>query len=363
MNPEEFWSLPGPRRFVAAAVSDVLDGKCVVARAPLILLDDLASEIRRHLREREYWFDTLTPSTEPLQALSLALPKQDGPPVLRTIIDACGPTRRIMLVTVTDAKIWPEWASLLLKFHQQIVRLDEHTRPILVITTSCSVRSLCDEVALRIRAWDGAWTETDSIALAQSFSHGLWSDSFVEKVAVHTVASLAIWDTQLCARLTASTKEMFSDPLNLLKEVASSRGWTARSQEDEDMGTAGYLDGRRVMHSALLAVRADDSPQGRHARAELDRRTWKAQAAVLLPWIEEQRLRLVRDIARFLPIRDEDPPEIREIGSIWFELRRTNAPANQKWKVSLLRDARNTLAHRDILSEAQLKMLETTFKY
>jgi hypothetical protein len=153
----------------------------------------------------------------------------------------------------------------------------------------------------------------------------------------------------------------------LLEQIRTDAGDTERARLQKlvssgDVITAReYLDGRAVAHSALLAARVNHTPQGRQAHAELDRRRWRAQATVLLPWIEEQRLKLVRDISRFLPADPDDPPEIREIGVIWFGLRRSNAPAAQKRRADLLRDARNALAHRNMLSAGQIRTLGAAF--
>ncbi len=171
----------------------------------------------------------------------------------------------------------------------------------------------------------------------------------IRSLFANTVADLAQWDHVLAQRLLDGGPDAALAPRPVLKTYAEERGWTADTPE---AWVAGTLDGPRkrpVIHSALLLVKGRE--------AELNRRLWSAQAAVLMPLLEQRRAELVhRHRDRFhLPFTTDlgvfTNPEDLEFGTLvyYFSVHRAQSRGLLA-KVRKLRDFRNKLAHLEPLS-------------
>jgi hypothetical protein len=103
------------------------------------------------------------------------------------------------------------------------------------------------------------------------------------------------------------------------------------------------VNGEDVVHSVALAIRNDD--------AELRRRIWKAEVAVLYPFLEERRLHLLPRLRPYLrlPVETtygpvEDVYDL-ELGQLVHFLRGRNLP-RELWRLlNVLTDMRHALAH------------------
>jgi hypothetical protein len=86
-------------------------------------------------------------------------------------------------------------------------------------------------------------------------------------------------------------------------------------------------------------------------RAEVKRRVWRGQVAVLYPFIEEQRVKIVPQVRGYLRLPVEttygrvDDPEDLEVGQLLYFLRGKNIHARLWRLLSILTDMRHALAH------------------
>lgn len=336
---------------LAGVVEQSIAGSSFVIFAPKYIVPSLVIQVRGELRRHERRVDTLDDQIDPVEALASAVPETEGALTAFDRVAASG--ARTLIVTANTRPQFDSWWLALRRYHHHVLKLDAHSRPTIIVASELPGFASDDEVALKIRHWKHVWGEIDSLALGNFFLHKQGPQTTIDRIIYHSIARLALWDADLAKRLADKRTEVLKNPIGLLIQAAEQNGWKSSMVEDESDGSAGHENGRRVMHSALLALRLEAADVARGGKDELWRRRWQGQAVVLLPWIEEQRQKLVQRVARFIKL-PPDEVEILEIGPLHFELARTNAPASDRRKAALLREARNRLAHGLILSHAEV---------
>jgi hypothetical protein len=348
---DEIWSLLGPRRFLAGVVEQSVGGNSLVVFAPKYLLPSIVIQIRSELRQQERRVETLDELVAPDESLASSVPANDG---LVSVFDQLGASgARTMIVTANTQSQFDSWSIALRRFHHHTLKLDALNRPTIIVVSELQGFAVAEEVALKVRHWKHVWGEIDSMALGDMFLFKEGPQATVDRIINHSISRLALWDAELAKSLAERPIEVLKNPIPLLIRTGEKCGWNPSSVDNEGDGSAGHENGRRIVHSSLLALRLDAAEVLTGGKDELWRRRWQGQAVVLLPWIEEQRQKLLKRIARFIRMPAGEL-EILEIGPLCFELARTNAPIVEKRKAALLREARNRLAHGLILSQAEL---------
>jgi hypothetical protein len=103
------------------------------------------------------------------------------------------------------------------------------------------------------------------------------------------------------------------------------------------------VDGTSVVHAAGVALAKDV--------AAIRRRLWRAELGIIFPFIEEQRVRLVERLRRYLCLPFETPfgriddPNDLEIGHLLWMARRNRAPHQTLRLLERLVRMRHALAH------------------
>ena len=152
-------------------------------------------------------------------------------------------------------------------------------------------------------------------------------------------------------RLLDEKPHVILSPCEMLRSVAKEKGWTLHTPVDWKRGTASKSG---IEHAALAAL--EDPPR------IIQSRLWRAQAAVLLPQIESQRVKIVRNnMSKFqgaLQYKDPLDVELSELErSVWS---RTYCKVHNN--VKYLRDARNDLAHlRPLEPRKALKLMQFNY--
>ena len=174
----------------------------------------------------------------------------------------------------------------------------------------------------------------------------------------HTVAQVAQWDSILAEHLLELPLKEVLDPEGALRQYAVDCGWTAETPRCWEIGTVDGPAERPTVHSALLVVCGASRP--------VQHRVWAAQAAVLLPLVEERRIGLVARYGRYLTLPIETEPGRRiddafdlDVGQLAWYLDRAGKPQVLRKQVRRLRHVRNKLAHMEPLvpEEALHRML------
>lgn len=351
---ESLWRLPGPSRFVETVARDLGDGASVVLRFGPDMPVALDDHLEQHCRRRGYRWTTATAPGDirPLSlirgAAGLDSSAGDPAPWRRLVLDESLQHRVFWIDGLTPAD-WPRWRRFLLSYaHARRGAVPDAGSPPIFVTPlsgpGFEEADLADPM-LSYREFRDVIDRDDLLMLALQNPGASRRSRAIRSLFANTVADIAQWDPVLAQRLLNGGPEATLEPRPILGRYAEERGWTAETREAWSTGTRDGPRRRPVVHSALLLV------QGRER--ELNRRLWAAQAAVLLPLLEERRIELVdRNRHRFtrLPFETDygviETPEDMELGDLvlYFSRHREGGrgvlgPAHR------LRKFRNELAH------------------
>ena len=261
---------------------------------------------------------------------------------------------RLVWIEKIDSGRWSDWSRFLRAYSDTCrnVNLLNRTVFIVLLSGEAATDEAPEEVALVRCDFRGI---VDTLDL---FVFALWKIPASIKrrehraLLAHTVAQVAQWDSLLAEQLLALPLAEVLSPEGALRQYARDRGWTVETPRSWEKGTVDGPAERPTVHSALLEV----SGTSRLVR----QRIWAAQAAVLLPLVEERRVGLVDRYRRYLklPINTEDGRQVDDplnldVGQLAWYLDRTGKPQVLRKQVRRLRHVRNRLAHMEPLKAEQ----------
>ena len=274
----------------------------------------------------------------------------ESPDRIGSVPDLCsdkGFQGRLVRLRGLRADSWPVWRDFLARYAHASRSLSLLGRTLFLAPVSgCPLEEARPaHVGLSVRVWDRVVDEVDLLLFAREQLRERVDSPLLRALLANTVARVASWDFETAAALVAEGDATISAPEECLRGMACAKGWTVDTPVEWGLGT-GSRDG--VAHAALTAL--GDPP------AELDRRLWSAQLAVLLPWVEERRYELVTrhryEVTRLM--RDAgyagDDPIALEVGELHALFDRPGADRDVRRSVGRLRAARNDLAHRRRMS-------------
>ena len=261
---------------------------------------------------------------------------------------------RLVWVEKIDHDVWPDWSRILRAYSDACRNVDLLNRTVFIVLLSGKALEgeAPVEVALVCHDFRGV---VDTLDL---FVFALWKARVGIKrrehraLLAHTVAQVAQWDCLLAEELLALPLDQALSPDGTLQQYARDRGWTAETSRCWEMGTVDGPAERPTVHSALLEVCG--------ASRLVRQRVWAAQAAVLLPLVEERCVDIVTHYGRHLdlPIETEngrwvnDPLDL-DVGQLAWYLDRNGKPQVLRKQVRRLRHVRNKLAHMEPLVPEQ----------
>ena len=355
----DIWSLPGPSSFVDDIEVAVREGSSVVARFPSEIPGGLEQELKERLHSIFEWtsIDAPRAGSDPLaflrQQLCPDVSAFDVGSVAELAVTASFQGRLIWVEKINHG-LWPDWSTILMAYSDACRNVDLLSRTVFIVLLSgeAVAGEAPQEVALVCCDFRGA------VDMLDLFVFALWKAPASIKrrehraLLAHTVTQVAQWDSLLAERLLALPLDEALSPAVTLQEYARDRGWTTETPRCWEMGTVDGPAERPTVHSALLEV----SGASRLVR----QRVWAAQAAVLLPLVEERRVGLVARYGRYLnlPIETEDgrrvdDPLDLDVGQLAWYLDRTGKPQVLRKQVRRLRHVRNKLAHMEPLVPEQ----------
>ena len=347
-----FWSLPGPSLYLEDVEEAIREGTSVVTRFPGGVPEGFERAMKERLQKVLGWrsldasdagedilgflYGELCPSTS-----AAYLPSISGfaaQPELRGLV---------MWIDGVPAAEQPRWAAFVRAYSDASRAIETFDRAVfaLVLSGPQASDSVPDEAAFVTRDFRSSVDPIDLFILAMQ---DLVRRSMPrEHKALHAqaVASLAQWDWRLATVLIDARLEDVLKPEPLLERFAAERGWCAETPRLWQDGTADGPAGSPVPHSAVLLA-SGDVRGVRH-------RLWSAQAAVLLPLIEERRVELIAAHARGIrfPVtldgREIGDPLDLSIGQLAWHLDEVGCPAAVRKNVYRLRRMRNALAHME----------------
>ena len=352
----DFWSLPGPSSFVDDVEGAVRDGVNVVARFPGGVPDGLERDLRERLHSVFEWtsIDASRDRSDPVGFLRQQVCPDVSSFEIRNVAELAVMESfqgRLFWLENIDGTAWPYWAEALSSYSDACRNVDLLSRSVFVVVLSdeAAVNELRREVALVCRDF------RDDVDTSDLFAFALWkARSSVacrehRLLLAHTVAQVAQWDSFLAEELLAVPLVEALNPCSILKRYARRRGWTPETSRTWETGTVDGPVQQPIVHSALLEV----SGSSRVVRQRL----WAAQAAVLLPLVEQRRVGLVERQSRYIrvPIENgggqqiEDPLDL-DLGMLAWHLDRVEVPQRLRARTQRLRRVRNKLAHMEPLT-------------
>lgn len=329
------WRLSGPAVFLGRLVEYARRGISVVVAAVYSAPPDMALRISECLRADGLAVDQIVAHGLPMELVSSAIGCESGSHSLDGICAACHGVRCIV-AEVGESGDASSWSSFLQRLQRRARQNPASQRPVMILVHRCPWPGevIIDDVAMTTLAWDDAVSRADLLAFGHALLMRKRRPGVLRQVLVQTLADVCLTDLSLMRSMASEPFEEISFPYHSLRIWAQLHGLFACGEEAARI----HIEGQTLAHSAWLALRED--------RSAIRRRVWAAQAKILLPWIEEQRSKLLPDLAPWLPRHhDGQPLDECEVGTIDFLLSRTSACPELKANVRTLKKARNEIAH------------------
>ena len=355
----DIWSLPGPSLFVDDIEDAVRDGASVIARFPSEAPSGLERELKERLHSLFAWtsIDASQAGSGPLTFLLQQICPGVSVFEARSITELAVTDSfqgRLVWIEKIDSGMWPDWSRFLRAYSDACRNVDILNRTVFIVLLSGEpvTGDVPEEVALVRCDFRGAVDTLDLFIFALRQVPESVKCREHRALLAHTVAQVAQWDSLLAEQLLALPLAEALSPEGALRQYAGNRGWTAETPECWEKGTVDGSTERPTVHSALLEVCG--------ASRLVRQRIWAAQAAVLLPLVEERRVGLVGRYGRYLelPIETEDgrrvdDPLDLDLGQLAWYLDRRGKPQVLRKQVRRLRRIRNRLAHMEPLEAEQ----------
>ena len=346
------WSLPGPSSFVDRIEESIRNVDNVFLRFPI----GIPAGLERELRYRLYSvFDWITIdgsySDDPVSSLREQICPEASTfraGSMAELAEHRAFQGRLVWIGHMGREEWSRWSDAFVEYAEACRNIELIDRTVLVaLLCRNAVGSEAPEaVALVCHDFRNVLDPLDIFALAfWSFASHMGSRER-RALKAHTVSQIAQWDCFLAEKLLSLPIEEMWRPERLLGRYAESMGWSGDTPRSWESGTLDGPPGAPIVHSASLVIGGDDRL--------IRQRVWAAQAAVLLPLVEERRVRLMQLCVRYLSGGDELGARPRlddlldlEVGDLVRELGRAGAPGWLRHRVHKLRLVRNKLAHME----------------
>jgi hypothetical protein len=323
--------------------------------------------VEHHVRANDLWrwrpLDASTLPADTPAALAATLHENlhcdpplgqlPGPAALAGVI----PDGDVMWVDNLDAGLWPVWARFLAQFQHACHAREEDRRGLFCVPLVGGLSAEPEaDTALAVHRWGQSLARLDVMLFLDRLMPAAFPSLTLRLVALSVATELGGADPRLGARLAALGPDLLIDPVAVLADHAAERGWSASDLKRRPWhgGVVERLEGEERVNSAALVAAGDHEA--------VQRRVWQGQVRVLYPFIEEQRVRLIPEVGRFLqfPVETTYGTVERaidlEIGQLVYFLRGRRVP-DQTWsQLVVLCNMRHSLAHlrpvevRDLMS-------------
>jgi hypothetical protein len=340
MRHERFWwSLPGPAGFLDALESDVQSGRNVVialpAHHPPGLRDALEERILRR-DERRFWrLDLADESPEMCPTPAHLLHARFAPrdelnrrASADTVAESPYLSETVLWLEGLNETTWPQWRAFLNEYKDACRAREEYQRLLFLVPLVGQLTSNEPDVTLAVRRWRSVVKRIDMMLYAMRLvddedEHPLYHD-----LAVAVVTEVAGFDPRMADRMAGEGLAQILDPFTIVSATAKERGWlgpAAKGMSNHtdcgwERGLVDYRNGRPVLHAAAEFAAGQ--------RGSLARRVWRGQIGVLFPFLEENRLRFIRELRRHLRVPDEPMHgtiaelEALELSQIYYQVQK-----------------------------------------
>ena len=284
------WRLSGPSLFLGRLAVHAHRGLSVIISSQYGTAPDLEMRICSALRGEGLSTDLVPDAETPLKAVGKVLCCDSESPSLDEICDSCHGVR-CLVAGIENTERAATWSQFLGRLQHRARQNSASQRPALMLICRCSWPNdlPTDDVAVTSLSWDDSLSRADLIAFSQSLLMPRRLPGIVRQVLVNTLAEISLTDIELMRSLSDQASEEIAWPYNSLRIWSEIKGLNGADKAPRRM----YIEGQSLDHSAWLACTGD--------QRVLRRRVWTAQSRVLLPWVEDQRTKLLPELAFWLP--------------------------------------------------------------
>jgi hypothetical protein len=354
-------TLPGPANFFDSVVQQLRNGVSVLVavseRGATGLEDAVYEPIKNnHWRVQRVTVDS---QDDPLGWLTDQLYIKPEKWLTWNVEGLCQTLEGSQVVVIygVNNSNWEAWRSFLREFEVASRQRPSDARPrLLLVVRGIAHKNLpLSGAALDVKTWSGILGELDTLTYIDQRLRSYRPPPKHHKLIVRQIAALALWDFDLADFLTSQPEGDIFDVIAILQAARKSL-----VPRDALMGTSwesggrDSFDGAEMIHPFVLIELGDPEH-------ELERRSWTAQAAELLPLIEMRRRELLKGFERQLvcPFRIDDRMvnslHELEIGSLAYAAQRKGLTGALRDRAEWLARCRNTLAHLGLLSSTDAR--------
>lgn len=348
-----FWSMPGPAGFIDEIQHAIAERLNVAVALPSSAgAPGFEAALLDRLRQRVIETVTVCDGDPVVGQVARALAMTEDVQRVDDLFESAqfAGSEIIHLTGLTEAR-WREWRQFFSDYDDFSKDRSVDQRPVMIAVLEGMElpAEVTDAVTFRCFRWLGVVSELDVTQYVLQRLGGSQETDGGRLLVASIIARIALGDVELAENLTERTLPEIWNPEAVLQEWAGRRGWFKGTHRHWTKGTVFRLNGREEVHSALAAL--DD------AGGTVRSRVWAAQAAMLLPAIERERMKLIKRARNWLrpPFlladgeRTEDAGDL-EIGPLEYHLRRGRAPDEVVGRAVMLREVRNKLAHLETLT-------------
>jgi hypothetical protein len=367
----DLYELPGPRRFIGTVAASIREGRNVVVFVPTNLRTGLFDSIAREVGEFCTW-RRASPNLDNAGNPCLAMEQEylgntlEGRSAVPADIASLPQISGIVHHVVPKQESKDAWLDFIRSYERACREIRPSARPLFCIELPrvISRRHLDDEVCLGIHVWHGVVTPNDVQFFAESCEYSGESTGFIRRLISEVALRISNWDLSLCERLISHGYALVQDPIQI---IATEVDMAEEVFENEDqLYTAGLMDYFEdgIKKHVAIAVHSEDF-------VAINRLLWRAQLVILLPFIEEQKIRTVQELGAKLklphPVKDGNPIEDAfdlEFGHLAYQVFVLGVVASSdvKYRIRVLRSIRNQLAHMKPIDIEQAFELERMVK-
>ena len=352
------WNLPGPSEYINKIRHDLQDGKNILFLLPKFhptylqeMVANISHESDRSFRPLD--LDKYSSSIMPNEILyEEFIPPIDcdTKPLIPALIENEHFSRGMVIwLNGLSKPVWDIWRPFIIEYEHLCRNISEYNRTVFCVPLAGDLmNNKCDtNVALASLKWSGYVKKIDvllyiSRLMKQRTLHPLHS-----KLMHSLIVELAGFDLKLAQELAFAELEILLHPHKLLTDIARKRGWDSNDLKEVAWkeGMTDIFEGTELISAALIACNGD--------KKEIQRRVWKGQIAVLFPFLEEQRIKLLPELKSYLklPFESKFGPitdiEDLELGHILYIIVSEKIWINPKTfrLLKCLTEMRHALAH------------------
>ncbi len=364
-----FWQLPSLANLCNQIDRDIEEGLNVIFSLPLFFPRGLDEAISKITREQDKGIKKIEIRTNGGQIDDpvIFLSKYFGVSAHKGIFDLQNlveseqfPQCSVFLIDGLDEQNIAIWIEFLKNYGHSCRAISEFSRSIFCFQLKGPLCAFAPEndVTLVNHKLSGVLNRLDSQIIISQLLQGKSLHSLHQKLFVSIILELGTFDYNLIKYLIGYDLDTLLKPTEILIEFAKSRGWNLETSIEWEQGLIDYFDGENQLHSAILAIQGNVE--------EIQKRIWIAQVGIIFPYIEQQRIAILKKSKHIIKVPFQTDFKIidnmydLEISHIFYMVKNSHFSISTG-TYNLLRclcDMRNSIAHLEPISIENLNSKE-----